>query len=164
MPATTKPSSKWPNILIGLAAFIVITPFFNYFLMTKSISTGDAELLAKNADLKARIRKMEALAPTSHEKKHLFLPSSVDNDSPSASSPLLIKANSINSYWWPSAEEGGGLLGKIHAAQNPADCSSPSTKFFVWRSKQDNEKDTRGLTAWVSTFHSRITDYLFEDA
>jgi len=32
--------------------------------------------------------------------------------------------------------------------QNPADCSAPSTKFLVWRSMENNEKDTRGLTAW----------------
>ena len=44
--------------------------------------------------------------------------------------------------------EDGGLLGKIHAIQNPADCSSSSTRFLVWQSMKNNKKDTRGLTAW----------------
>ncbi|KAL7539857.1 hypothetical protein ACHAXR_009672 [Thalassiosira sp. AJA248-18] len=160
MPAiTTKPpSSKLPkNLLIGLAAFIVITPFFNYVLMTKSISTGGNvdELVAKNEQLEAQLRKLEAQLATqqttpqaeTHPQQQL---SSGENDvspSISSSSPLLIKANSINSYWWPSAQDGGGLLGKIYQAQNPTDCSS--SKFFVWRSKKDNAHDTRGLTAWA---------------
>jgi len=55
---------------------------------------------------------------------------------------------SITSYWWPRVED-GGLLGRIHAMQNPADCSS--SKFFVWQSMTNNEKDTRGLTAWGHT-------------
>jgi len=55
---------------------------------------------------------------------------------------------SITSYWWPSAEDGGGLTGKIHAIQNQEDCASSTTKFFVWQSMKNNEKDTRGLTAW----------------
>ncbi|KAL7524839.1 hypothetical protein ACHAXR_000738, partial [Thalassiosira sp. AJA248-18] len=50
---------------------------------------------------------------------------------------------SITSYWWPSVED-GGLLGKIYAVQNPADCKSPSTKFLLWQSGEQK----RGLTAW----------------
>eukprot|EP00584_Thalassiosira_punctigera_P023602 CAMPEP_0172574408 /NCGR_PEP_ID=MMETSP1067-20121228/136689_1 /TAXON_ID=265564 ORGANISM="Thalassiosira punctigera, Strain Tpunct2005C2" /NCGR_SAMPLE_ID=MMETSP1067 /ASSEMBLY_ACC=CAM_ASM_000444 /LENGTH=461 /DNA_ID=CAMNT_0013367037 /DNA_START=152 /DNA_END=1537 /DNA_ORIENTATION=+ len=57
-------------------------------------------------------------------------------------------SNPVSSYWWPSAEDGGGLLGKMNLVQNPSDCSSPSTKFLVWRSMRKNEGDTRGLTAW----------------
>lgn len=77
-----------------------------------------------------------------------------DHSASASSSPLLEKANSINSYWWPSVKD-GGLLGKIYATQHPLDCSSPSTKFFVWRSSPQNEKDTRGLTAWAhsGTYH-----------
>mmetsp|Transcript_32001 Transcript_32001/g.69130 ORF Transcript_32001/g.69130 Transcript_32001/m.69130 type:complete len:418 (+) Transcript_32001:160-1413(+) len=55
---------------------------------------------------------------------------------------------SVTAYWWPSAEDGGGLIGKIHAIQNPDDCASSTTKFLVWQSMKNNEKDTRGLTAW----------------
>mmetsp|Transcript_10545 Transcript_10545/g.18951 ORF Transcript_10545/g.18951 Transcript_10545/m.18951 type:complete len:124 (+) Transcript_10545:107-478(+) len=54
----------------------------------------------------------------------------------------------VTSYWWPSAEDGGGLIGKIRAIQNPEDCASSTTKFLVWQSLKNNEKDTRGLTAW----------------
>ena len=151
-------SGKWPNILFVLAAFIVVTPFFNYVLMTKSISAGseyrtgsDQLLIAKNAELEARIREMEALVQSSHEDEHARPPSLGYNGDPSVSSSLRVKAGSINSYWWPSAENMGGLLGKIYATQNPLDCSSPSTKFFVWRSRPgtENERDTRGLTAWA---------------
>ncbi len=74
----------------------------------------------------------------------------------SSASPLLVKANSINSYWWPSAEETGGILGKIQLMQNPPDCTSPSTKFFVWRSLDKNKKDTRGLTAWAHAGMSNL--------
>jgi len=70
--------------------------------------------------------------------------------------PLLVKAKSIDSYWWPSAEEGGGMLGKIRASQNPADCSSQSTKFFVWRSIRDSERDTRGLSAFAHAGSSHL--------
>jgi len=68
------------------------------------------------------------------------------------SSPLLIKANSVNSYWWPSTES-GGLLGKMYAKQNPVDCAA--AKYLVWRSLPNNENDTRGLTAWAhsGTYH-----------
>mmetsp|Transcript_2525 Transcript_2525/g.4547 ORF Transcript_2525/g.4547 Transcript_2525/m.4547 type:complete len:449 (-) Transcript_2525:36-1382(-) len=55
--------------------------------------------------------------------------------------------STITSYWWPSVED-GGLLGKMHAIQNPSDCASASTRFLVWQSMKNNEKDTRGLTAW----------------
>lgn len=51
------------------------------------------------------------------------------------------------SFYWPSIND-GGLLRKIHQVQNPIDCSSPNTKFLVWQSMRDHEKDTRGLTAW----------------
>jgi hypothetical protein len=66
------------------------------------------------------------------------------------------KSQSISSYWWPSAEENGGLLGRLSALQNPADCSSPSTRFFVWRSKMKYQDDTRGLTAWAHAATSHL--------
>ncbi|KAL3822393.1 hypothetical protein ACHAXA_010871 [Cyclostephanos tholiformis] len=78
------------------------------------------------------------------------------SSSSSTSNPLLIKALSINSYWWPSAEVGGGLLGRIRSLQNPPDCKSQSTKFFVWRSLRDNEADTRGLSAWAHAGTSHL--------
>ncbi|KAL9183018.1 hypothetical protein ACHAXT_004805 [Thalassiosira profunda] len=68
----------------------------------------------------------------------------------------LKKVKKINSYWWPSAETGGGLLGKMYRAQHPLDCSSPTTKFLVWRSMKDSEKDTRGLTAWAHAGASHL--------
>ena len=60
------------------------------------------------------------------------------------------KANSINSFWWPSPQQ-GGLLAKIHLLQNPADCNSPSTRYFVWRSLNKRRDDHRGLSAWGHT-------------
>ena len=109
-----------------------------YMLMTK--------YLAKNAELEERIRQLEgdaiAFAPL-QQNKHV--------------PPLVTKANSINSYWWPSIES-GGLLGKIYLKQHPKDCASPSTKYLFWRSRQDNEKDTRGLTAWGHAGASNLLD------
>lgn len=60
-----------------------------------------------------------------------------------------IKANSINSFWWPSLES--GLLAKVASYQNPPNCSSSDTKFFVWRSLPKSHDDTRGLSAWGHT-------------
>lgn len=73
-------------------------------------------------------------------------------------SPMLKKAQSINSYWWPDPKTDGGLLGKIYRSQHPPveECSSKSTKFFIWRSLRDNENDTRGLTAWAHAFYSHL--------
>lgn len=65
-------------------------------------------------------------------------------------SQFKAKVSSINSFWWPSAEQ-GGLLAKIHAVQNPKDCSSPSTRYFVWRSVSKNRDDHRGISAWGHT-------------
>mmetsp|Transcript_5308 Transcript_5308/g.9887 ORF Transcript_5308/g.9887 Transcript_5308/m.9887 type:complete len:455 (+) Transcript_5308:193-1557(+) len=71
-------------------------------------------------------------------------------------SKKLTKDQHINTFWWPSPEEYGGILGKIHDFQNPSDCSAASAKFFVWRSKSDNENDTRGLTAWAHAASSHM--------
>ena len=73
----------------------------------------------------------------------------------SSTSRLVQKANSLTSYWWPSQED-GGILAKIHKIQHPADCSSPSTRFFVLRSIRRNEKDTRGLTAFAHAGSSHL--------
>ena len=89
------------------------------------------------------------------------------NDDPPPSqpvyvSPMLKKAQSINSYWWPDAKTDGGLLGKIYRSQHPPaeKCSSKETKFFVWRSLKNNENDTRGLTAWAHAFYSNLMQAL----
>mmetsp|Transcript_33948 Transcript_33948/g.81234 ORF Transcript_33948/g.81234 Transcript_33948/m.81234 type:complete len:460 (+) Transcript_33948:455-1834(+) len=73
-------------------------------------------------------------------------------------SPMLKKAQSINSYWWPDPKTGGGILGKIYLSQHPPveECSRKETKFFIWRSLKDNENDTRGLTAWAHAFYSHL--------
>jgi len=173
-------SSKWPRMmLVVLAAFIILTPFFNYFVMTKTTmtSTGRRQstevdenfLMMRNAELEARVKKMEALiqaqTTSSYNDKYAPpLPSSEGSgnniiaiDSPkSSSSPLLTKAMSINSYWWPSTQSGGSLLGKIYKKQNPPDCSSLSTRYFVWLSKPSSEKDSRGLTAWAHAGSSHL--------
>lgn len=135
-----KPNYRWTNILRGLATFIILTPFVNHLLITK--------LFATNTDVEARLRKINKEVDYPHQ------PSSSEHTHPL--SALLAKASSINSYWWPSAEEGGGMLGKIHASQNPADCSSRSTKFFVWRSRKDSAADTRGLTAFAHAGSSHL--------
>jgi hypothetical protein len=62
------------------------------------------------------------------------------------------KALSINSFYWPSLHS--GLLGKLHAAQNPIDCNA--AKYFVWRSRIKHEEDTRGLTAWGHAAKSHL--------
>mmetsp|Transcript_9589 Transcript_9589/g.19889 ORF Transcript_9589/g.19889 Transcript_9589/m.19889 type:complete len:452 (+) Transcript_9589:200-1555(+) len=60
------------------------------------------------------------------------------------------KMASIASFWWPSPETSGGFLSAIYNAQNPDDCSSKSTKYFVMQSLKKNEGDNRGLSAWAS--------------
>ena len=64
------------------------------------------------------------------------------------------KASSINSFWWPSRSS--GLLGQLHTAQNPPNCGGERTKFFVWRSVVDFEKDSRGLSAWGHAYKSHL--------
>ena len=91
--ATPNPIYKRTNVLIGLATFIILTPCVNYLLVAK--------LFATNADVQTRLRKMESLSPRSREAYRL-------HHKDALSLPLLVKASSINSYWWPSAEEGGG--------------------------------------------------------
>ncbi|KAL7531851.1 hypothetical protein ACHAWF_003945 [Thalassiosira exigua] len=61
----------------------------------------------------------------------------------------------VASYWWPAASD-GGLIGKIHAVQNPSDCAKPSSRFLVWRSMRRNQQDTRGLTAWAHAGSSHL--------
>ena len=109
--------------------------------MTKSISSSSPDNVL---ELEERIRQLNEKVTTPQQHK-----------SSSLLSPLQIKANSINSYWWPSTD-GGGLLGAIYRKQHPADCTSPSTKYFVWRSRPENEKDTRGLTAWAHSGMSHL--------
>ncbi len=60
------------------------------------------------------------------------------------------KLSSIASFWWPSPATSGGFLSAIYNAQNPEDCSSKSTKYFVMQSLKKNEGDNRGLSAWAS--------------
>ena len=63
----------------------------------------------------------------------------------------------MTSYRWPSPSD-GGLLARIHAAQHPRDCSG--ARFLVWRSMEDKEADTRGLTAWAHGGASQIWEAL----
>ena len=127
MPGLGRQQQKsWSGlVLICLSVCIIIT-LLNYSLMLSAVSNNKNDMLT----LSSR------------------------GDSSSQSSPLLIKlkANSINSYWWPSTES-GGLLGKMYAKQNPVDCTA--AKYLVWRSLPNNENDTRGLTAWAhsGTYH-----------
>ena len=134
------------------------------------MSTGDDQLIARNKQLEARLRKMQAHqqqlegrrdAGHHEEIPQQFTPMLNNNNNAPVSTPLLQKANSINSYWWPS-EEGGGVLAKIHMAQNPSDCSSESTKYFVWRSRpgSENLSDTRGLSAWAHAGASNLAHAL----
>ena len=146
-----------------LLALIVVTPLTNYFLMighgsmtvSRTGGKGDGGKGDDGGDDDV-IRRRHKLQPSSHSSSSHSSSSSYSNN------PLLAKANSINSYWWPSSTSGGGLLGKIHAMQNPSDCKSSKTKFFVWRSLRNNEDDTRGLTAWahagISHLFHALTD------
>ena len=88
MPGLGRQQQKsWSGlVLICLSVCIIIT-LLNYALMLSAVSNN---------------------------KNDGMLTLSSRGDSSSQSSPLLIKANSINSYWWPSTES-GGLLGKMYA-------------------------------------------------
>ena len=140
------------------------------------------ELVARNLELETKLRhaeealqkKSDAVVVVEERRRHLpsaassaaisaassLIPPTIKSSS--QSSQLLVKANSINSYWWPSAEHDGGLLGRIYASQNPIDCSSNQTKFFIWQSLRNNQEDTRGLTAFahagISHLFHALTD------
>eukprot|EP00956_Cyclotella_meneghiniana_P041434 scaffold226965_cov20-Cyclotella_meneghiniana.AAC.1 len=68
----------------------------------------------------------------------------------SAYSATSTWSRSVNSFWWPS-HKSSGLLAKLSALQNPSDCSSPQTKYLIWRSGPEPALDNRGLTAWAHT-------------
>jgi len=160
--SNTKSSSTWQTILLGLAAFIIITPIFNYIIMSKSISKSDstADLLEKNRILEERIRQLEsssAAAAVSSSTKQQS-----QQQQSQQLSPLQTKANSINRYWWPSHTD-GGLIGKIYIQQHPSNCKSTKTKYLVWRSRSKPEDDTRGLTAWGHAGSSNLL-HAFTDA
>ncbi|KAL7548611.1 hypothetical protein ACHAWF_011885 [Thalassiosira exigua] len=135
---------------------------------------GAEDLAAENAGLKERLLQLEAryrddtetaprkgeAVPAAPQPSSVESPSSASSSAAVPSSPLLLKAQSINSYWWPSAESSGGLLGKIHAAQNPTNCSARATRYFVWRSRRDSARDTRGLTAWAHAGASHLVHAL----
>eukprot|EP00986_Skeletonema_menzelii_P011052 scaffold5559_cov158-Skeletonema_menzelii.AAC.4 len=113
-------ASRWQkNLLISIGALILIT-LSNYITIAKYANRNETKELTNNNA----------------------------SSSSSSNSRLLRKANSLTSYWWPSQDD-GGLLAKIYSIQHPADCLSPSTKFFVVRSPRRIEKDTRGLTAFA---------------
>ena len=145
--------------------------------MSKSLKSGDdhAQLVARNKELKARLRKLEVQLQIAKKSKvvplsqlNLKSKGSEKIETPSISSasslsPVQQKVNSINSFWWPSPEINGGLLGKIYHAQHPPDCASPSTKFLVWQSRPESENDTRGLTAWAHAGSSNLL-HAFTDA
>jgi hypothetical protein len=149
-------------VLVLLSTLIVVVPVTNYLLMI-----GYGAMIAPPS----RMMDFDILGDDSgggddedvvrgrHRDSSSW--SSHPSSSTHTNNPLLVKANSINSYWWPSSTTGGGLLGKIHAIQNPKDCGN-KTKFFVWRSLRNNEDDTRGLTAWahagISHLFHALTD------
>ena len=143
-----------------IAASALAILFVNYRMINTYFNIGTSNY--SQLDSAARVNR--ALRQTTQQEDSYFSQPQQQQQhsmlatSPTSafSSPLLVKANSINSYWWPSAEDGGGILGRIHSMQNPSDCTSPSTKFFVWRSLAKNEKDTRGLTAWAHAAMSNL--------
>ena len=161
-------STTWPTILPGLAAFIVITPILNYMIMSKSISKSDstADLLEKNRQLEERIRQLEsssaAVSSSTKQQSQQQQSQQQQQQQQQQLSPLQIKANSINRYWWPSHTD-GGLIGKIYIQQHPSNCKSTKTKYLVWRSRPKPEDDTRGLTAWGHAGSSNLL-HAFTDA
>lgn len=190
-PGSSNKNKSWTNVLKCLAIMISATSLSNYLLMRDNAthqsktsvgggrSTNDQrsyeELVARNLELETKLRHAtEALQKKSEEdavvvveERRRHFPSASSSKpqtikSSSQSSQLFVKANSINSYWWPSAKHDGGLLGRIYASQNPIDCSSNQTKFFIWQSLQNNQEDTRGLTAFahagISHLFHALTD------
>jgi hypothetical protein len=164
---TTGSNNKsWSNVLKCLAIMISATTVSNYVLLMRDATPSQRsydELVARNLELETKLRHAtEALQKKSSSSSSASSTLSLPIKSSSQSSQLLVKANSINSYWWPSAEHDGGLLGRIHASQNPLDCSSNQTKFFIWQSLRNNEEDTRGLTAFahagISHLFHALTD------
>ena len=119
-PKAASGSSRWQNTLLLCIGALILITLTNYITIAKYVNRNETKELTNV------------------------------NSSPSTSTSRLVrKANSLNRFWWPSPQDDGGLLGKIYNIQHPADCSSPSTKFFVVRSLRRIDKDTRGLTAFA---------------
>ncbi len=118
--------SQWKNPLLISIGTLIVITLTNYITIAKYANQNEKSELTN--DIK---------------------PSS------SSTSRLQRKANSLTGYWWPSKDD-GGILAKIHKVQHPADCSSPSTKFFVLRSLKQFNKDTRGLTAFAHAGSSHL--------
>eukprot|EP00581_Thalassiosira_minuscula_P012214 CAMPEP_0183715984 /NCGR_PEP_ID=MMETSP0737-20130205/10028_1 /TAXON_ID=385413 /ORGANISM="Thalassiosira miniscula, Strain CCMP1093" /LENGTH=438 /DNA_ID=CAMNT_0025945177 /DNA_START=108 /DNA_END=1421 /DNA_ORIENTATION=+ len=127
-PRSRRAGNSRLNILIGLTLLATLAPFLNHILVMESI--GD----------NTRVRQLEQQI----------------KQQPQHPSLLTTKGASINSYWWPSAKDGGGVLGKIYAMQNPSDCAAPSTKYFVLRAKKNVETETRGLSAFAHAAGSHM--------
>jgi hypothetical protein len=129
-----KVPTKIKLLLIGLALATLLVASLNFIHYTDT------------SQLKYEIRRLE------HEldqSKRLLAQSSSKRKGGRYTPDYQHKADSINTFWWPSFDS--GLLAKISALQNPADCSSPNTKFFVWRSIAKERDDHRGLTAYGHT-------------
>lgn len=123
-------ASQWKNpLLISIGALILIT-LTNYITIARYVNQNEKTELTKTKN-------------------------DIASSSSSTTSRLQRKANSLTGYWWPSKND-GGLLAKIHNVQHPADCSSPSTKFFVLRAPRRPEKDTRGLSAFAHAGSSHL--------
>jgi hypothetical protein len=133
-PPNAASATQWQKpVLISIGALILIT-LTNYISIAKYISS-------------------QQMTPNQNEEKELMHSNYLSSSS--STSRLVRKANSLTSYWWPSPED-GGIVAKLHKVQNPTNCSSPSTKFFVLRSLRKNEEDTRGLTAWAHSGSSHL--------
>ena len=128
-------------LLVGLALATALVALLNFLHFDNTQQLRD-EIEHLRHELKQA--KNDLSNPASASVKSIPQPSQPTTQYQS-------KASSINSFWWPSPQQQGGLLAKIYKLQNPQDCNSPNTRYFVWRSVAKNRDDHRGLSAWGHT-------------
>ena len=102
---------------------------------------SDLSTIRKRSSERQRIEELEQQIEELQQKNERL----IRHELPSAT-----WSRSVNSFWWPSVQS-SGLLAKLSTLQNPSDCSSPQTKFMIWRSGPEPALDNRGLTAWAHT-------------
>lgn len=160
-----KPKARRNTLpIIALALAIVLVAALNFLnrgqqiIVQRDLQHSDGDDYASSRkkskyEIKEHTNEKERIQELEQQNERLIHELAVASVSKSTTymqrSTYQIKASSINSFWWPSLDS--GLLAKLSAFQNPSDCSSPKTRFLIWRSMPESKDDTRGLSAWGHT-------------
>ena len=96
--------------------------------------------------LLSELRRLEHQRPNNTTS----LPKKEDSILPDSTLSSHQQKAQIQRFYWPDASN-NPLVSKLYALMHPSKCDSPNTKYMIWRSLRQNEKDTRGLSAWGHT-------------